>query len=237
MQMRRVVTVSIVLSAVAAGFGSGAASAAPPEVTLTPPRAPQDTPYTISVACPTEPSVSVNDEYDDGFGALDTMEGPPGTWTSERDASDVDALYYVTCEGESAEARFDVEAPKMFFGRYFGPFGTEDPPTEVVGKDCPPGTTATVSLGYRAGVYVIDDVAIDEQGDWEIDLPADAITYGVSVDASCGDVAYDSILFVPELIPPSASTPSSTTQRPQAIPSPGEAAPAQAVPGQADFTG
>ena len=198
---------------VGAGLAGPAPSAvgAPPAVTVTPPHGAPGTAYSVVVTCAVEPTAMVIGEYDDVPGSATFIEGPAGTWTATGiGGTAVDTLYSVVCAGERTEDRFDTDVPRMFFGPYFGPFGSADPPTEVIGKDCPDGTTPTVEVG-------VSDVSLelhpttDQYGDWSVALPASSATEGATVHASCGDVTYPALHRAPTETTTSTTSTSTTT--------------------------
>src|SRR4051812_34001309 len=76
-----------------------ASAAPPPVVTLTPSRGVPGTDYTLSIECPTAPVVSSIFDYDDQMFQDTVVEGPPGTWTEEEVAANLDKSFYVSCDG------------------------------------------------------------------------------------------------------------------------------------------
>src|SRR4051812_44005893 len=113
--MRRIVGMAA-LGVASIASSPPAADAAPPVVTVTPTHGPEGTPFTVAVACPTEPSIGATGEFDDTGGGLTTVEGPPGTGTGSGRAFPSDALFSVPCAGESTSAEFDADVPRIFFG-------------------------------------------------------------------------------------------------------------------------
>ena len=221
----------------------GGAGAAPDDVTVgvSPPSVLPGEPATVTVAgCDDRPTGGyVSSEYDDAVYEWSFVETSPGTWAQTLTGGSGDLVGFVSCPGSTGENAvvIDVDAPTMFFGPFFGPFGTEDPPTKVIGKDCPPGTT--VSIEIQSGDSVISATAdLDPQGDWEVDLPASTATEGARVRATCGTVTYDQITYEGAGSITTTTYPTTSTTAPSVVPpvvTP--ARPAQPRSGSANYTG
>lgn len=202
---------------------------------------PGETATVTVTGCDEQPSGIVSFEYDDVAIDWAFVETSPGTWTQSFRGGQLDLFGIVSCPGwiNDDDVVIDVDAPTMFFGLYYGPFGTQDPPTEVIGKDCPRGTTAAVEI--RSGdSMTTTEAALNPYGDWAVDLPATTAIEGATVRASCGDVIYDSITYEgsgPTTTTPVTTGPPTTTEPSVAAPTVAPAKPALPRSGSPDYTG
>ncbi len=137
------------------------------------------------------------------------------------------------------EVIVDIDHPLMSF-LPIGAFAPEpDPPSTVYGSDCPDGTVAEVTFTFGADRHasVTSTVLIDERGDWQAAVPADAGPLSRepvpgpqtnTVSASCGDVTYAELTYTVEIEGPTA---------PPLLEGPVSPPSARPVPGRPSFTG
>ena len=225
---------------VAALAAAGRAGAAGPPLTLTPTSGAPDSTYEVRVDCAQFPELYRGNTQDAPVqgtvaprGTDEVSELAPSTWVLHATAGRTDDAWYARCgNDESSSARFDAEAPHLWFGprpRLF----TQDPRTTVEGTDCPAGTTAEVRIGFEDVIITIGDVPIDQYGDWSVDLPRKVGDADLRVDASCGEVTYAQLTATSTSTSSSTTTSSTTTTAP---PTPGPE-PATPVRSSATFTG
>ena len=219
------------------------AAVADGSLTITPSRGVPGAHYQVAVSCGEQPLVARRNLQDDYVQATIAPtpvdhEVAPSTWVLDQTATRFDAEYTATCKGVFAGSdRFDVKAPHLWFGprpRY--PFDTQ-PRTQVEGTDCPDGTTATVSI-TTGGKTSTSKATIDHYGDWSAVLPVPVGQAEISVDASCGAVAYPTLRATTTTTTSPATT--ATTGAPAASdtgPAVRAAVPAVPQPGRSAFTG
>lgn len=234
-------------TALVAVAGGAAVAGADGALTITPSSGAPGASYTVEVVCGELPEIKQHHTQDGyvqmtiaPYGADVVTEVSPSLWQVAETAGTTDEEYVASCEGSAAgEGRFDAESPHLWFGPR-----VEHTPYQLVGKttvegtDCPAGTEADVMIGYDGDIVLQKTAAIDEHGDWSVDLPAPVGDTDYSIAATCGAVAYDALqatststTSIPQLEPPTVTTPPSTpTTTPQAPP-------AAAQSGTADFTG
>jgi hypothetical protein len=228
-------------------------------ITLSAPGGPAGSAYTAEVPCAVEPEVKVRSLDVSPPAAtlvpLPGVEAQPGLWVFDLQAGARDQLIGASCNGESAQARFDVEQPALLPGPTVNNFGAWRPQldrTTVVGTDCPAGTQATVTLVGTGGATVTTTASIDAYGDWEVPIPAAIPAGTVTITASCGAVTYAPISFqrqggtVPQPSgsqpPPTGSQPPPTGSEPPPTGAPTPTTPrpapgASPVAGRPTFTG
>ncbi|MDQ6696324.1 MAG: hypothetical protein M3Z46_02560 [Actinomycetota bacterium] len=175
---------------------------------IAPAEGPPGAPYRVTVQCDQTPRLYGRPLTDDDPPGtilpleLGIAQSAPGSWTYDAVAGRYDELYGAVCGESVAQSRFDADAPRL----YLGPVPTVPfsgaKRTRVEGTDCPTGTTAqvTITIDGRSQTHT---AAIDQLGDWAVDLPAPVGTKEMSVDASCGSVAYSRLVI--------ASTTTTTT--------------------------
>lgn len=190
--------------------------------------------------CAAAPEVSVGES--DFIQMLVFQAGPAdGTWTSELPAGLTDWTVAGSCGGVAFDdVVVDIDNPLMSFL----PIGTfapaPDVPSTVYGSDCPDDTAAEVTFTFGADRHasVTSTVPVDERGDWQAAVPADAGPLSRvpvpgpqtnTVSASCGAVTYADLTYTVEIEGP--ATPP-VVDRPEASPPP-----ARPVPGRPSFAG
>lgn len=161
----------------------------------------------------------------------DGTESSPGTWVFDRQAGNVDELVVSDCGGQTEQFRYDVDAPALFPGPTIAAAGVlrpDRPITQVIGTDCPDGTTASVTITGPEGFTATQTAPIDHYGNWAVPIPADAPTGELTANASCGSLHFDAIT-----IHHSGSTPAGGTEpgvTTSSEPSPSAATPSAATP-------
>lgn len=231
-------------------IGGGAAVAgADGDLTITPASGSPGSAYAVDVVCGVMPEIKQH-HLQDGYvqmtiapyGPDDVTEVSPSLWRVDEIAGTTDEEYWAGCDGTPAgSGRFDAESPHLWFGPR-----VEHTPYQLVGKttvegtDCPPGTEATVTIGYDGDIVLEETAAIDAYGDWTVELPEPVGDTTYAINATCGDVTYDELAAtsttstteVPELTDPTVTAPTTPPSTTPAAP-----APATAQPGSATFTG
>ncbi|MGI8756410.1 MAG: hypothetical protein ACR2MB_11240 [Acidimicrobiales bacterium] len=244
LRRRRIILVGVAAASVFVGVGMQVA-AADGGVTITPDRGAPGTAYRVEVACGEQPKVYRENLQDDPpqgtigpVAATDLAQTSPSVWTLEQVAKgQADAGYYATCDqADVGSARFDTEAPHLWFGPRPRLYSAE-PRTRAEGTDCPTGTAAKVSI-VADGKTTTTGATIDQYGDWSVPLPAPVGSVDLTITASCGDVTYDALTASPTTttgsaqppapVPPAPASPSATTPN---------APPASATPSAPNFTG
>ena len=225
-----------VLAATAAGAAGG--------LDLTPSSGAPGSAYTATVSCAVAPQVfRANTQGDPEQGTVapyppdEVSEVAPSTWQVQATAGDFDAAWYATCDGASGgDQRFDTESPRLWLGPRGRPFSNpSEPKTILEGTDCPAGTEASGTIAWDGDILTPFRAAIDEYGDWSVELPTPEGSSVMLITASCGSVSYDQLLLTttststPETVP--SSVPATT---PTTVPT---APPATPRSGTADFTG
>ena len=153
-------------------------------------------------------------------------------------------MYAVVCGSETQQERFDTDAPRIYLGPVrLHSFDPVVPFTKVEGTDCPRGTTVTVTITVDGRATVVS-AAIDQYGDWSVDLPVPAGSAPMTVVAACGEVGYPALTVTTTATRPPATHPTtpvmptgpveSIVTTPSSVPT---APPATARPGSAPFTG
>jgi hypothetical protein len=245
---RRAVAASIIVGAaiVASPLPAGA-QAPPPPLTAGPsPAAPGST-ITIQVTCPTKPDVELHPEYDDIVAIIDMAPGStPGTWTYTDTIDQDDWTISATCEGSAAATTVvDAETPgRLFFGGTGGLLPPDAVPTQIIRKDCPVGSTATVTyqVGDAAPVQVTG-VATEPDGDVVFDLPPLGDAQPISASIACGSIdTLPAIVWRPgtaHTLPPTTTSagPTTTTTTAPVVSSNPQPGPAIPVPAGHSFTG
>ncbi len=229
-------------------------------LTVVPARVDPGGEVTVTVECPTIPSVVYGRGYDV------VMSVPPGDGLQAGTSTVVipadvaaDLPVVATCgAAEPMRVLVDVEHPAI--GKV--PIGSMLPEpnglSPLYGSDCPDGTEASIRItnwdygdGPQGGASYVVTQPIDESGDWSMTAPAIA-AYGVAptspvpegtvlrelwLDASCGDVRYPRVtMVVQEATEPTVH---GESLLPTLLPStpPGDAAPATPQRGSAGYTG
>ncbi|HET8930765.1 MAG TPA: hypothetical protein VFN21_08930 [Acidimicrobiales bacterium] len=200
--------------------------------------------YTVEVDCATPATIRVfplSDAPQATVPPEDGTESPPGTWTFDEQAGNVDELVVSDCDGHSSRFRYDVDAPALFPGPtvvHFGDWDPRRPASSVIGTDCPEGTTASVRISGPDGFTDTQTAPIDRYGNWEVPIPATAPSGDLSVDAACGALRFDAITIrhtgstTPGGTGSDASSPANEPSAPSGAPSP--ATPVAAIP---NYTG
>lgn len=231
-------------SALAVLGGFGVAAAADGDLTVTPANGEPGDDYRVTVSCGESPMIYRRNLQDDRvqgtiapFPADEVVEVSPSSWAVDQVATRFDAEYRATCaDVEGGEGRFDAEAPHLWFGpRPRNVTGLNDPKTTVEGTDCPPGTTARVAI-TSDGETSVSEATIDQYGDWSLTLPAPLGTQELTIEASCGDVLYDSLRVATTMPTGGPATTAAAPSTPAPVVS-GGAEPATARPGNAAYTG
>lgn len=159
--------------------------------------------YEISVACTSEPKVYV---YDLGVSPPMTMvtvagsQVSPGTWVYHRTAGSVDQWISQSCGASVTTTRFNVDNPQLFpaptfvhgmeADEYFIEHGTG---RQVLGTDCPAGSTATVTFSAPGGYHATGTAMPGDYGIWNLAVPDPAPQGDIEVTASCGGITYAQI--------------------------------------------
>lgn len=221
-----------------------AGAQATPTITATPGAADPGDAITVTVeGCDAPPRIGY--QVVDGSGQtfeVDSTDAGGGAASAQVEAPVGDLYLYLpfgecgvgTTLTESPTARVDVQAPLL----YASP--SPELPETVFGTDCPAGATPVATVASSSGTYEITDLAVDERGDWSFytlsALPV--VPYGPgTIDATCGDVVYDTLAIDPPLRP-GGDPPDGADDPAVTTPGPGSAAPAATpVPGRARFTG
>lgn len=208
---RRMVSITVVAFFALAGTAYA--------LTVDPTGGPPDSSYTVEVTCDSEPTVRVfhlRAEPQATVPPVDGTESSPGTWLYAVQAGDVDDLVTADCGSSREQFRYDVDAPALFPGPTVVGWGGWDPlrpATQVIGTDCPDGTTASVTFTGADGFTATQTAPIDGYGNWDVPIPAAAPTGDLTVDASCGSVHFDAITIrhtgstPPDDTGPTATTP------------------------------
>jgi len=235
--------------ALLAAIGGGTAVAgADGDLTISPSSGPPGTAYTVDVVCGELPAIKQRHTQDAyvqmtiaPYGPDQVEEVSPSVWRVAEVAGTTDEEYAAECGGVAAgTGRFDAESPHLWFGPrpQLGPDYLVGK-TTVEGTDCPAGTEATVELHVDGDILLTETAAIDEFGDWTVELPQPVGDADYVIEASCGDVTYEALQAtttsttqVPQLEDPTVTTPPTTPSAEPAAP-----APATAQPGTAGYTG
>lgn len=187
-------------------------------LTVDPAGGPIGSHYTAVVPCSAEPTVRVFHLRAEPQATVPSVEGTessPGTWAYDLQAGNVDDLVISNCNGDTSQFRYDVDAPALFPGPTVVGWGDWDPrrpATQVIGTDCPDGTTASVTISGPGGFTDTQTAPIDRYGNWEVPIPAAAPTGDLHVDATCGSLHFDPIT-IRHIGPtsPGATAPDATT--------------------------
>lgn len=242
--------VMAVIAAALAMLPTVAGGQAAPTMTVTPLRAGPDDTITIVIEDCTPPDdlpvpygVSITTGFEDTPGGMYLTEGPAGRWTGTLKLG-ADFRVSTSCEGVSLRADVEIDNPILYAKPLIIPLTVRpDPPTGFFGTDCPDGTEAHVrfqALGRPAPE--VRTAAIDEHGDWEVDVPDFPQGTAVEVSASCGSVSYPTYSYTAggsqyaTTTSTIVSDPGSSTTTTAAA-SAGSAAPATPVTGAAAYTG
>lgn len=241
---RRRLAAALVVGMALAGGGSLAAGA-DGGLTVSPTSGAPGSSYTVTVDCGEFPLVfqgNTQDAYVQGtigsYGTDQVSMVSPSVWAASETAGDTDRRYWATC-GESTvgQGYFDAEAPHLWFGpRPQNIFGLQDPKSTVEGTDCPAGTEASGTITVDGGPAEPFTAAIDEHGDWSVDLPGAVGEVALAVEASCGSIAYERLIATTTSTSTPDTSPDTTPTSAPAAPTPA-APPATAQTGSADFTG
>lgn len=216
---------------------------------ISPTSGPEGSSYDIDVDCGTPPALA-NKHTQDGpeqgtiaaFVPDDATEIAPSTWRVTREAGTTDEIWWAECDGTSVgQDRFDAESPHLWFGpRPSAGFSPLVGRTTVEGTDCPPDTTAEVSIAVEGfDVIYLAEPEIDEYGDWSTPLPWPVGDRAMTVEASCGEVTYDALQATTTSTSTTSSTTSSSTSSSTTTTAPPSTGPAPATPvrSAADYTG
>lgn len=222
--------------------GAGLAAGADGGLTITPASGAPGTAYEVNVSCGEQPLLyrhNLQDDYVQGtiapFPSDQVAEVSPWVWAFDGTAGRADAQYSATCAGATAgSARFDAEAPHLWFGPRPRYIASLDPSTRVEGTDCPDGTTATVAI-TADGKTSTSNAPIDQYGDWSVALPAPVGSTEFTINASCGAVVYDALQATTTVPGKVTETTASNVTSPPTGPTP--ASPAAPQSATADFTG
>ena len=222
-------------------LAAGAIAQAQGGITISPASGPPGTAYEVRVSCGVAPEVKRANTQDGPFqGTIapyppdQLVEVTPSVWAVDGEATSTDDAWWASCDGtEVGTARFDAEAPHLWFGPRPRPFpGPGYRYTTLEGTDCPPETTASASVVVGGNEAYLYEAEIDELGDWSIELPVAVGEAEMEIDASCGDVTYDRVQLT------TTSTSSTTTTTTTSVPAGGGGpTPATPVRGAADYTG
>jgi hypothetical protein len=225
-------------------LGAGGLVHAQGGITITPSSGPPGTAYEVRVACGVAPEVKRADTQDGPLqGTIapyppdQLVEVSPSVWAVDGEATSTDDAWFATCEGaEVGTARFDAESPHLWFGPRPRPFpGPGFQYTTLEGTDCPAGSTATAQIQIADDVAVLES-AVDELGDWSVELPAPLGQAEMTIRASCGDLAYDVLQVTTTTT--STTSPSTPFSTPTSAPGgSGSPTPATPVRGVAGYTG
>ncbi len=217
--------------------GAGVAHAGSSFLGTTPDNGKPGTPYKVTLTCDQKPTLYGHQVDDNPPGTqVPLVIAPDGAtqWTYNATAGDYDDQYGASCGDTSEGARFDADSPHLFLGPIAENISqTGQPRTEVLGTDCPAGTTASVTITLD-GTTTIHTATIDERGDWTVPLAAPlANTQTIRAEATCGTVTYTPLFRSGQLVPPTVTGPTSPTT-PTTAPAP--TAPAPAAPAQSQRT-
>lgn len=170
-------------------------------LTVTPQGGPPDSTYQVTVSCDSQPRVYVEDLDAAGPPATilpsEGVESSPGVWTYDLQSGDVDQWITSRCGDSTEHFRYNVDEPRLFPGPTYADYPA---PTSnvigaaVVGTDCPAGTTATATITGPGGYSVTKTASIDTYGNWQVDVPDDAPTGDLTINATCGDLTYQPIV-------------------------------------------
>lgn len=224
--------------------GTGVAQAGGNLLGLTPDRAKPGTPYKVTITCDQKPTLYGHQVDDNPPGTQVPLAiAPDGAtqWTYNATAGDYDDQYGASCGASSEGARFDADSPHLFLSPIAENISeTGQPRTEVLGTDCPTGSTASVTITLD-GTTTTHTAAIDEHGDWTVPLATPYTGYGskqsLHAEATCGDVTYAPLVREPQVIPPIATTPTGPTTATAAPATTPSAATAQPRRSQSSYTG
>ena len=153
--------------------GAGAVAGADGDMAITPASGAPGTSYTVEVTCGELPAIKQRHTQDAyvqmtiaPYGPDDVTEVSPSLWQVSETAGTTDEEYWAECDGaEAGTGRFDAESPHLWFGPrpQLGPDLLVGK-TTVEGTDCPPGTEATVEIGYDGDIILPRTAAIDQYG-------------------------------------------------------------------------
>ncbi|MGI8756737.1 MAG: hypothetical protein ACR2MB_12945 [Acidimicrobiales bacterium] len=245
---------AVAIGAVVRGGSAHLAAGLGSIIGIDPPAGPPGTPFRVTVTCAERPDV-LQFPLDGGVHGtiphVQVSQEGADVWSYDGVAPSFDYSYSASCGDQSGSARFDTDAPFLFLGPVPRGAGVEPfppaPRTRIEGTDCPAGTTVSVTITVD-GQATTHTAAIDQYGDWAVDLPFPAGAKEMAIDASCGAVDYDRFFVattttttLPPNSGPTVTTSPTTansvpvTQLPPGAVAP--AAPAAARPGAADLTG
>lgn len=217
-----------------------AGAQAPPTLTVSPESVLPGATVTVTASgCADVPLVGYQVQGTDGETVeltltLTLTHDGDGTSSGEVVAGRGDLFFFLLdgCDGAQAEARAEVEDPFLFA------LPSNDLPLTITGTDCPPNATPVVSVTTGGQTYEVPDLTVDAFGDFVLDVLLDlpvAPAGPTTVEATCGDVVYAPLELTPplvEAVPPITGVTTTT-----AAGSPGTAAPASPIAGNARFTG
>lgn len=173
---------------------------------------------------------------------VDTVDAGGGTFSTQVVAPFGDLYVYLrfgecglgTTLAESPILWLDVEAPLLFA------VPSPELPLTIYGTDCPSGATPELTFTFGAQSYDVGDLAVDDRGDWSLytldEVPDAAVAPpGPSrVDATCGDLVYETL----DILGADEPGPTTTTiTTPPTTPADGSSPAARPVAGTATFTG
>jgi hypothetical protein len=229
--------------------GAGVAHAGGSFLGLNPDNGKPGTPYKVTITCDQKPTLYGSPLDDNPPGTIVPLViAPDGAtqWTYDATAGQYDEQYGASCGDVQEQARFDADAPHLLLGPVATNFGqTRNPKTEVLGSDCPAGTTASVTITLD-GTTTTHTATIDERGDWAVPLSSPYIVYpptqSLRAEASCGDVTYAPLVRSaagprPTTPQTALAPPTTSTTRTATTPPPAPAPAAQPRRTQSAYTG
>lgn len=237
---RRFLFLVVAVSAALIGAAPSVRAQVAPSISVAPTRPGVAEPVTITVGgCPTEPVIEYT--ISDTATILEaTATGTTGEWKAAVVAGQIDGSISASCGPVDFDAvTIDVENPMIGFQPQGSTLETPMPPVTVYGTDCSSGGRAFVGVTVDGRPYPERPASpIDDEGDWSAPVGSYPAGSTVKVSATCGDVAYKSLVFVVADETSTTSTTSATTSTMRVeMPAVPPATPARAQGATARYTG
>lgn len=218
----------VVLAAVVGAGGAGAQAA--PTLSVSPTRATTGTTvtFTYTGAPCDDPAFQTIDSVRQVVDVEGT-EVSPGTWTFTTTDPGADVFGSATCGSERLDAFYDSDVPE------FAPFSVAPPLVDFRGTECD-RPSARVVLTRTDGTVDDFEVMVADDGTFTVQAVYPQLI--ARVEATCGDLVYDPVVWG-DVVP--STTTSTTTTAPTGTPTPlPDAVPAPAadpIRGTSTYTG